>query len=165
MIIYEQQGKGKTKNKTAHGKIFELEFLNSFQGNNIFFQRVKDDTLRYKNVQNFCDFICFSYPHLYLLELKTTKQKSLPFSNISHFQIDSLFHYSQYEGIKAGLVINFRSHDYQTFLLPAEIAYPYYNNADRRSFPLEWVQDNGIFLPSTLARTRYRFDISPLLNF
>lgn len=99
---------------------------------------MKDDTLRFKNVKNYCDFICFSYPNLYLLELKSTKQRSLPFNNISQYQIDSLYDYSKQEGIIAGFVINFHSYNYQTFFLPAVKAYDYYHQAERKSFPLEW---------------------------
>jgi penicillin-binding protein-related factor A (putative recombinase) len=152
-----------SKNKTAHGKILEKEFLNSFP-DNLFVQRVKDDTLRFKNVQNFCDFIFYSIPHLFLFELKSTKQKSLPFSNISKKQIDTLFQYSNQPGIIAGFVINFRSHKYQTFFINAEKVHYYYYHAKRKSFPIEWVQHNGINLPATLIRTRYRFDLSPFLE-
>lgn len=155
--------KSRIINKTAHGKVFEQEFLKSFQSN-IFIQRMKDDTFGYKGVANFCDFICFSSPHLYLFELKSTKQRSLPFSNISKYQIDMLYKYSLHQGVKAGFVFNFRSHNYQTYFLSADLAYEYYYQAHRKSFPLKWVQENGILLPSTLVRTRYRFDLYHLLN-
>lgn len=125
---------------------------------------MKDDTLRFKNVKNYCDFICFSYPNLYLLELKSTKQRSLPFNNISQYQIDSLYDYSKQEGIIAGFVINFRSYNYQTFFLHAVKAYDYYHQAERKSFPLDWVKENGIALPAKLIRTRYRFDLSPIFS-
>ena len=151
----------KPRNKTAPGKIFEKEFFNSFP-DNLFVQRVKDDTLKFKNVQNFCDFIFYSEPHLYLFELKSTKQKSLPFNNISQYQIDTLFRYSKLPGIIAGFVISFRSHNYQTFFVPAEKVHYYYYHADRNSYPIEWVKQNGINLPATLIRTRYRFDLSPI---
>lgn len=152
----------KNTNKTAYGKIFEKEFFNSLD--NIFVRRIKDDTLRFKNVKNACDFIVFRQPYLYLFELKTTKLRSLPFSNISQFQIDSLYHHCKQEGIVAGFVINFRSHNYQTYFLPADKAYAYYYQAERKSFPLEWVQETGIAIPTTLIRTRYRFDISPIFD-
>ena len=142
--------------------MFEKEFFNSLD--NIFVQRIKDNTLRFENVKNVCDFIVFRQPFLYLVEPKTTKLRSLPFSNISQFQIDFLYHYSKQKGIVAGFIINFRSHDYKTFFLPAEKAYIYYYHSDRKSFPLEWVQENGIALPSSLIRTRYRFNLSPLLQ-
>jgi penicillin-binding protein-related factor A (putative recombinase) len=125
---------------------------------------VKDDMLGFKNARNYCDFFAYSSPHLYLFELKSTKQKSLPFGNISQFQIDSLYHYSKYQGIKAGFVINFYSIDYQTYFLPAEKAYFFYHSDGRKSFPIAWVKENGILLPATLIRTRYRFDLSPLFQ-
>jgi penicillin-binding protein-related factor A (putative recombinase) len=152
----------KNKSTTAHGKIFEKEFFNSFPSD-VFIQRLKDDTMKFKNVQNCCDFFAYNYPNIFLFELKTTKQKSLPFSNINQYQIDTLFQYSKQPGINAGFVINFRSHDYQTFFVPAEKVHYYYYHADRSSFPIEWVQQNGITLPATLIRTRYRFDLSPIL--
>jgi len=89
----------KQKSKTSHGKVFEKEFLNSFP-DNLFIQRVKDDTLKFKNVQNCCDFIAYNSPYLFLFELKSTKQKSLPFSNISKYQVDTLYHYNNQAGIK-----------------------------------------------------------------
>jgi penicillin-binding protein-related factor A (putative recombinase) len=153
----------KLKNKTAPGKIFEKEFFNSVP-ENVYVQRLKDDTLNFKNVKNCCDFICYSNPQLFLFELKSTKQKSLPFSNISQYQIDTLFQYSKQPGIRAGFVINFRTHNYQTFFVPAEKVHYYYYHANRNSFPFEWVQHNGIILPATLIRTRYRFDLSSILR-
>lgn len=152
------------KSKTAHGKIFEKEFLNSFPPN-MFMQRLKDDTLKYKNVQNCCDFIAYVYPNIYLLELKSTKQKSLPFGNINQHQIDVLYRFSKLNGIVSGFVINFRTYNYSTFFVSAEKMYDfYYQSGGRKSFPLEWVQENGVLLPATLMRTRYKFDLNPILQ-
>ncbi|GAE37597.1 Holliday junction resolvase RecU [Halalkalibacter akibai] len=153
------------KSKTNHGKVFEKEFFNS-SPSDIFVQRLKDDTMKFKNVQNCCDFIAYSYPNIFLFELKTTKQKSLPFSNISQYQIDTLNTHSKLSGVITGFVINFRSPNYQTHFVPADKIYDFYynNSGGRKSFPLEWVQDNGILLPATLIRTRYKFDLSPILS-
>jgi penicillin-binding protein-related factor A (putative recombinase) len=150
----------KNKSKTNHGKVFEKEFFNSFPSE-IFVQRLKDDTMKFANVKNSYDFFAYSYPIIFLFELKTTKQKSLPFANINQYQIDTLFLHNKQSGIIAGFVINFRSHDYQTFFVPAEKVH---YHADRNSFPIEWIQQNGINLPATLIRTRYRFDLSPILG-
>lgn len=155
----------KQKSKTTHGKVFEKEFLNSFP-DNLFIQRVKDDTFKFKNVQNCCDFIAYNSPYLFHFELKSTKQKSLPFSNISQYQIETLNHYSKQPGIISGFVINFRSRNYQTHFVPAYNIYDYYyhSSGGRKSFSFQWVQENGILLPATLIRTRYRFDLSLILS-
>lgn len=155
--------KQKNSRKTAHGKIFERDFLNSFP-DNIFVQRLKDDTMKFKNVLNCCDFIAYNSPYLFLFELKSTKLKSLPFNNISKYQIDTLYDYSKQKGVVSGFVINFRSNTYSTYFVSADSMYSYYYNSDgRKSFSLEWVNENGILLPVTLIRTRYRIEISHIL--
>lgn len=56
-----------------------------------------------------CDFLLFAKQHLFFLELKSTKHKSLPLSNIKEHQIESLLKQSTKENVEAGLLIEFRT--------------------------------------------------------
>ena len=87
--------------KINYGKRFEEDFLKSTPAG-VFKLRIKDDTLRFKNVNNPADVILFFRGKMFLLELKSTKEKSLPYGNIQDNQLNGLYESSRIEGIIAG---------------------------------------------------------------
>ena len=104
------------------GKEFERKFaedwVKSFPSSFIF--RLKDDVSKYKmTAANPCDFICFVKKHLYLLEIKTIKGNTFPFSNLS--QYDKLLSYSDIDGLVAGVIIWFNERD-KVFFVPIQTA-------------------------------------------
>lgn len=155
----------KKKNKTGHGKVFEKEFANSVPQGEIILKRMKDDTMKFKNVQNSFDFFAYKFPQIFFFELKSTKQKSLPFGNIHPYQIDNLYEDSKNPGVVAGIVINFSTtEEYETYFVEAKAIYNFYYKAERKSFSLAWVRENGISLPAKKKRTRYTFDLSGIFE-
>ena len=99
------------------GKDFEQHFRE--QLNTQFdVTRLADNTAGYMGGRNICDFLAYCYPHLYYLELKTTKGNTLPFSNITDTQFTGLVEKEKVEGVGAGLVVWFLEHD-KTFFVSA----------------------------------------------
>lgn len=163
--------------KQNPGKMFEQDFLKSIPSN-VFKLRLKDDTLKFKNVTNPADIIMFGEIHplktleltteksnkiLFLLELKSTKEKSLSYANIKQNQFDGLYDASKIDGILAGFVINFRCVN-ETYFLEINKAIQYKDTNCRKSFPIEFVRQNGILIPCKKKRTRYTYDINTFLE-
>lgn len=116
-------------------------------------------------MKNPCDFLVYSSisKKLLLLELKSCKGKSCPFSNIKTHQISKLYEYSKKDGVEAYFIFNFREVN-QTFAVTAQKIHDFYEQAERKSFCLEWCRNNGILIESKLKRIQYSYDISVLLN-
>ena len=110
------------------GKQFENDFSSSIPSY-CFIHRLKDTAQSYNESKhtkftwdNPCDFFVFdSNSHLfYAIECKSTKYKSISFQidkndksskMIKYHQIESLINMSKYNGIIAGLLLNFRDED------------------------------------------------------
>lgn len=157
-----KENKGKGKNKQNPGKQFEKDFYASVPPD-IFVYRMKDDSLGFAGVRNPCDFILYKTPNIYLLELKSHKGKSIPFTAIQSNQIESLYRFSFIDGVVAGFVLNFRDVN-ETYFVDAVFAYHFYKAGERKSYSLDWVRDNGILIPQELKRTRFKYDLSSLLS-
>jgi recombination protein U len=150
------------------GKKFEEDFKKSVPGN-VFFLRLKDgggwsnaENTRF-TPSNECDSIMYDGKTLYLLEFKSHKGKSLPFTCISEKQLISLHKATGYNGIKAGYLINFRDVQ-ETYFIEACYVTAFVNSAERKSIPYEFVKSMGIKVPQEMKRTRYRYNIGTLLG-
>lgn len=88
-------------------KGFENKFKKDWSNlENSFVFRLKDQLSGFKhNSKNPCDFICYKYPYLYLIECKTHKGASLPFRNIT--QYDDLLEIKDKNcyGVQIGIVL------------------------------------------------------------
>lgn len=147
------------------GKRFEEDWKNSIP-DKIFFYRFRDGTANFagtknENVRfqqkNMCDCLLYDSENLFLLELKSTKGKSIPFGNIRQNQLDELVRVSDFSGVYSGFVFNFRDVE-KTYFLDANTTFDYIMTADRKSFPIDFVDSKGIQIKQTLLRTRYRYD-------
>lgn len=88
------------------GKQFEEKFRLDFEEtvSPTLLMRLPDQVSKYAGYSsNLCDFIGFKSPRLFLIECKTTKANTLPFSNIT--QYDRLLPYKDAEYIYAGVVV------------------------------------------------------------
>lgn len=161
------------KSKTSAGKDFEKDFFNSFPKefevervrDSEGYRKKKDGTfVRMSGLLNSCDFTAYKFPFFYKIECKSTQNKtSLPFSMLKPYQVDKLNQSCKYKGIVAGFVFNFRELD-ETYFIEADKIYDYYHNADRKSFPIDWVRQNGVLLPSKVVRTRIRYDLTNMIK-
>lgn len=102
-----------------YGKKFEQQFkkdwIKSFP--DTFIYRLPDQQSNYKGgSRNPCDFICYNKVHLYLLECKSHKGNTIPFSNLR--QHDLL---KSYESCAiTGYICWFRDHD-EVFFIPTQV--------------------------------------------
>ena len=88
------------------GKGFESQFrsdwVKAFPGGSII--RLQDQMTGYKEFsKNICDFICYNYPNMFLIECKSHKGASLPLDNIT--QYDKLKSYADVKGLRVGIVL------------------------------------------------------------
>lgn len=152
------------------GKSFEQDFIKSVP-DTIYHYRFKDGTAGFageknENVrfqaQNICDFLLFD-GRLILLELKSHKGKSIPFSCIRENQLKELSMADNFSGIVPGIVFNFRDINKTYYVLIRHVYY-YITHADRKSIPLDWVQENGIEIRQELKKVHYRYYVKEFLQ-
>ena len=127
--------------KKSVGKIFEDEIKASFPPD-FYVERYKDDTSGFYGVSNPADFRLYKYPYTFLLELKTHKGKSIPFSKLRENQITGMQKAVEHKGIYGGFIFNFRELE-ETYYIPIDqiLFYMDYQSKEgrRKSFPIEWV--------------------------
>lgn len=97
-----------------------------------------------------------------LMELKSTKQKSLPLNNIKNNQLVGLCNASTYEGVKAYFIINFRTTE-ETFAIEAKKVKEFIKETERKSIPIDWCRKNGILIEQEKKRSRYKYNIDSFL--
>lgn len=143
------------------GKKFEADIVKSIP-EECYIRRLRD-IIMYKRVTNEADFLFYDFPRLYLLELKTTKEKSLPFSNIDEEQLKKLNVFRNTYGVIAGFMINYRAVN-ETYYVPVGLVYDYFYKAERRSIPIDWCKDKGVQIEQKLKRTRYSYNIRKFME-
>ncbi|MCT4544542.1 MAG: Holliday junction resolvase RecU [Vallitalea sp.] len=153
------------------GKQFEDDFKASIP-KEVFYYRFRDGTANFngqknENVRfqqyNICDCLLYKGNRLFLLELKSTKKKSVPFSMIRKTQIDQLLKASPHKNIIAGFIFNFREHE-ETYYLDVITIKNYIDTADRKSFPIDWVRDNGVLIQQRKLVKNYRYNVQDFIN-
>lgn len=164
----------KVKSKTAVGKDFEKDFFDSFpndfhvervRDSNGFTKNKKDEFVRMAGLVNECDFNAYRFPFYFKIECKSTQNKtSLPFSMLKIHQVNKLNDSFKMKGIVAGFTFNFRELK-ETYFIEADKIYNFYHNADRKSFPIKWVRDNGVPLHEySDEKERRRFDLTEMIE-
>ena len=95
------------------GKQFEQNFKDSFKGSpyDKGLMRLFDVTSGYSGQATICDFLLYSYPNLFYLELKAEKTANLPFSNITRHQYEGLLEKADYEGAIPGIIVYYYTYD------------------------------------------------------
>ena len=85
---------------------------------------------------NICDSVLYdsNEKRLLLLELKSHKGKSIPFSCIRDNQLKELLKADVFKGIYPGIVFNFRDVE-ETYYLPISKVSEYILTDERKSFP------------------------------
>lgn len=150
------------------GKQFETDFRKSVP-EGVFFYRFRDGTASWGGGENtrfqqsnICDCMMFN-GILYLLELKSHKGKSLPFSAIRQNQITELSKASTYPKIIAGFIVNFRDVEKTFFVLAPKVEY-FITHEERKSIPIAWFEENGVIIPQKKLRVNYRYELDRLLD-
>lgn len=150
------------------GKDFEKDFISSVP-DTIYRYRFKDGTAAWGEQEqtrfqhsNICDFLLFD-GRLILLELKSHKGKSIPFSCIRENQLKELSMADCVVGIIPGMIFNFRDFN-KTYFIHIKHIYYFYHHSDRKSFPLEWVQEYGTEIKGELKKVHYRYYVKEFLQ-
>lgn len=157
--------------KQNPGKLFEQDFIDSFSFD-IFTFRLRDSTsawgegaskLRFTS-NNPCDFLVFSHYNntLLMLELKSFKGKSIPFTNIKSHQIQALTEKSKLEGVRGLFILNFRDLN-ETYAIDAEYIDKLYIEG-KKSVPLAYVREHGELIEQKLKKVRYTYNIDKLIK-
>lgn len=168
------------------GKKFEELFKNSVNREKHLLIRIPDppqsfiksEYSKFSN-ENPCDFILYDTDTnlMYLLELKTTKYKSMNFQlneddnqhkMIKYHQINSLTKYSKYNGVISGFVFNFRDEEHQierTYFQNIIDFNNMVNKLDKKSFnEINLLTNNSIKINGNKKRVNYKWDVEKLLK-
>jgi penicillin-binding protein-related factor A (putative recombinase) len=169
------------------GKIFEGDWKDSCDEQNVYYFRVKDIFIppeipiqwrqKIKRRQNEFDNFVFGQGLLVPCELKSTQAKSVSFSEsvIKENQIEQLLKASAYDDIFPGFVFNFRSAE-KTYFVPIEefIAYKdtveckndrvYKSKLNKSSIPIHICAEVGIEVKCEKKRIHWRYDVIGLVN-
>lgn len=162
------------------GKVFETQFSNSVPPYALLY-RLSDsaqsfggcNNLRFSSKSPF-DYILWDSNKriLYALELKTAKGKSISFERtkedhgeIHWHQIAGLEKWSKYNGITAGLIIEFRELETTVFIAISEfrrlidvIPKKSFNFKDLEIYDIQYT-----IIGQTKLRTRYKYDVDSFL--
>lgn len=143
------------------GKNFEERFKEDFSRiPNSLVIRIPDQMSGYKASSNICDFICYVYPNIFLIECKSHAGASIPFANIS--QYDKLKMKIGIKGVRVGVVLWLYEKD-KVFYIPASTI-KCMKEEGKKSVGLKAVEEgyNIIEIPSTKLRTYMKSDYSIL---
>lgn len=153
------------------GKRFEADVKASVP-DNVFYYRFKDGTANFtggtnENVrfqaQNICDCLLYTGHNLYLLELKSHKGTSLPFSAIRKNQLDELSKASLHDGVIAGFLIHFADKERAFFCKVDDVMY-FMSHEGRKSIPVSWCEMWGKEIKGRKLKVNYRWDLEGWIN-
>ena len=140
------------------GKKFELDFANSIKPlEDIFGYRIKTRATRYKGDSEIGDFFVFRTPSLFVLELKSTKEKRLPFDMIRLSQIEGLMGAIKTKGVYGGVLLQMREPEYLHFYIPIDVIYDYIEKG-AKSIPLVDLKSHPMII--NVAFTKKRVSVS-----
>lgn len=142
------------------GKVFERDFIASVP-NDWFKYRLNDsagawqggDNTRF-TPGNICDFIIYN-GEMWMLELKSHKGKSIPFSCLRPKQVEGLLA-AHRKNVNAGYVLNFRDVE-ETYYINAEMIEEFLRLEVRNSIPIQFCKNYGILIPQVKKRVRYNY--------
>ena len=145
------------------GKKFEEDFFNSLS-NDFFKYRLRDaggwsDATNTRfTPSNLCDLIYFNGATLYLMELKSVKGKSMPFSNIGN--IKKLYKMVEEASKKDTIpcyIINFREVE-RTFYIQANVLKEFYETCGKKSINVEDCLEIADLIPQSKKISRYKYE-------
>ena len=141
---------------------FKKDWIDSVEES--FIYRLNDQMSGYLGSSNVCDFICYKYPCIYLIDTKSIQGNTLPFSDLR--QYDQMLKYKDIEGVYVGFIVWFVDHD-KVLWIPVQTMEKI-KNEDLKSFNINKMkQENYFFLeiPSKKLRTFLNSDYSELVRY
>ena len=151
------------------GKLMERQWRESaVRVKGLYYQRMNDGTATFYGGSDVANirfqkenpYDCFMYldPTLYLLELKTHKGSSIPFTAIRDNQIEGLDKASEVPGIEAGFVVHFPDKD-ECWYADGHAVAEYKKATDRKSIPIDWFRENGVRVELFHKRVNVFYDV------
>ena len=148
------------------GKQCENDIKNSIpKDKNYFFYRFRDNAANFGSgnsntrfsSNNLCDCLIMAKDKLFFVELKTHKGASLPLSAIRKNQLDGMAKIN-HPNIRAVFIINFRDKN-KTYSIAAKELKNYFDNNDRKSIPIGYLEEHGTEIIAKKKITHYRYDL------
>lgn len=168
------------------GKVFEDDFRSSIDKDRCLLIRLNDQPQVFAKTAKFslkppCDFVLYdSMTKLFVpLELKTTKYRSISYENINEenpknamihkHQLEKLLEFSKYNGVKAGLLLNFRTEEsniQRTYYISIQNFLDMCKRINKKSVnEIDLITiGKAIKIDGIKKRTRYVWDINQLLD-
>ena len=168
------------------GKVFEDDCKSSTDKDRCLLLRLNDQPQSFAKTAKFslkppCDFVLYdSSTKLFVsLELKTTKYRSMSYENINEknpnnamihkHQLEKLLEFSKYDGVKSGLLLNFRSEDrniQRTYYISIQNFLDMCQKINKKSVnEIDLLNiGNALKVNGTKKRSRYSWDINGLLD-
>ncbi|MEY8695856.1 Holliday junction resolvase RecU [Bacillus safensis] len=168
---------------TNLGKVFEANIQQSAKDQSLFFYRIKDvNPMAIK--RNFGvsknNYDCFLYAKgvLFPLELKSTKSKSISFSEsmIKSQQIKHLEAASKYKGVIPGFLFNFREPENRVFFVHIEdflkykeiaenqLEHTYISKVNKSSIPIGICEEIGTEVRWMKKKVNYTYYINKMCD-
>lgn len=168
---------------SKEGKEFEQSIEQASSEQSIFYFRVRDVNPmaikpNFKLPQNKYDCLLYYKDYLFPIEMKSTKGKSVSFSEsiIKQHQIDSLKEATKFEGVIPGFLFNFRESDNATYFIHIDrfieyqhiaqnqLEHTYQNKINKSSIPVGICREIGIELTNVKKVKKYRYYLNKLLD-
>ena len=157
----------------SEGKKFEQDFANSINKDECWLYRLRDNAASFGGStntrfasSNICDYVLFHNETrtLYLLEMKSTKSSSIPYTMIRDNQIKELTESSKHM-LVAGFVFNYREKENATYFMMIDDFNCMVSEINKKSFNIFDLEKYGaIKINNTRKRTRYTYDIEDFIR-
>lgn len=141
------------------GKQFEFDFKESFKGTKYErgLLRLHDVTNGFSGCNNPFDFLVYSYPNIFCLELKAVQDKRLDFAKIRPNQLEGLSKWSENKGVVAGVLVNFYTYG-SIFFIPVEVI-NLFKSHGKKSINMEMCEKYCYKVDGSKKRTRFRINV------
>ena len=158
--------------KTFKGKVFEKNFQNSCQKQNIFCTRLRDNQLSFqtdeKTPQQPYDCEIYNFPYIACCELKATHLPSISFEREPKQKNQKMIHYHQIKGLEKTIqyngVFGLFVFDFQTsgvtYALTIEKFLDFFHSTDKQSISeKDVISLSPIIVEKKLLIKNYAYDI------
>lgn len=134
-----------------------------------FYYRFKDNAASFSGGEgtrfassNIADCMVMTQEYLFILELKSHKGTSLPFTCIRKNQIEEMSKVD-HKRIKPYFIFNFRDKE-KTYAIEAKRVKEFIDAAERKSIPIKWCEENGTEIENHRKKVRYTYNLEKFFN-
>ena len=150
------------------GKVLEEEIKASMP-QDVYYYRFKDNAASFgggNNTRftshNICDCMAITNDYVFLLELKSHKGSSIPFTCIRKNQIEEMSKVDHIR-IKPYFILNYREKE-MTYGVEAKKLKNFMETTERKSIPFDWCRENGIEITGIKKKVRFKYELEEFFN-